>query len=322
MDILEEAKKVLEIEMNSIGDSIKKLDTNFVNAVELMFECKGRTIVMGMGKSGLVGRKIASTLVSTGTPSLFLDPAEGMHGDLGAIMRSDIVLMISNSGETEEILKIVPNLKKMGMKIILLTGRPASTLANFSDIVIDVEVEREACPFNLAPTASTTTALAVGDALAVVLLKKRDFRLEDFAFLHPGGHLGKKLLLKVDEVMHSGEDNPIISEEKSMKDAVIEITSKQLGATSIVNDKGIIVGIITDGDLRRAIEKYDNLLEKKVKEIMIKNPIVIESGKLAAEAVHIMEDRPSQIMVLPVVDKERQPIGMLRIHDLVKEGVA
>ena len=322
MDILEEAKKVLEIEMNSIGDSIKKLDTNFVNAVELMFECKGRIIVMGMGKSGLVGRKIASTLASTGTPSLFLDPAEGLHGDLGAIMRSDIALMISNSGETEEILKIVPNLKKIGTKIILLTGRPTSTLATFSDIVIDVEVEREACPFNLAPTASSTTALAVGDALAVVLLKKRDFRLEDFAFLHPGGHLGKKLLLKVDEVMHSGDDNPVISEEKSMKDAVIEITSKQLGAVSVINDKGILVGIITDGDLRRAIEKYDNLLEKKVKEIMIKNPIVIESGKLAAEAVHIMEDRPSQIMVLPVVDKERRPIGMLRIHDLVKEGVA
>ncbi|MGB7533076.1 MAG: KpsF/GutQ family sugar-phosphate isomerase [Halobacteriota archaeon] len=322
MDILEEAKKVLEIEMNSIGDSIKKLDTNFVNAVELMFECKGRIIVMGMGKSGLVGRKIASTLASTGTPSLFLDPAEGLHGDLGAIMRSDIVLTISNSGATEEILKIVPNLKKMGTKIILLTGRPISTLANFSDIVIDVGVEREACPFNLAPTASSTTTLAMGDALAVVLLKKRGFGLEDFAFLHPGGHLGKKLLLKVDDVMHSGEDNPVISEGKSMKDAVIEITSKQLGAVSVVNDKGTIVGIITDGDLRRAIEKYDNLLEKRVKEIMTKNPIVIESGKLAAEAVHIMEDRPSQIMVLPVVDKERRPIGMLRIHDLVKEGVA
>lgn len=322
MDILDEARKVLEIEMNSLGGVIKKLDINFVRAVELMFECKGRIIVMGMGKSGLVGRKIASTLASTGTPSLFLDPAEGMHGDLGAIMRSDFVLMISNSGETEEILKIVPNLKKIGTKIILLTGRPTSTLANFSDIVIDVEVEREACPFNLAPTASSTTTLAVGDALAVVLLKKRGFRPEDFAFLHPGGHLGKKLLLTVDDVMHSGDDNPVISEEKSMKDAVIEITSKRLGATSIVNDKGILVGIITDGDLRRAIEKYDNLLEKKVKEIMIKNPIVIESGKLAAEAAHIMEDRPSQILVLPVIDTERRPMGMLRIHDLVKEGVA
>ena len=322
MDILEEAKKVLEIEMNSIGSLIKKLDTNFVKAVELVFDCKGRIIVTGIGKSGLVGRKIASTLASTGTPSLFLDTIEGMHGDLGMIMKGDIVLIISNSGKAEEIIKIIPTLKKMGIKIILLTGRPTSTLANFSDIVIDVKVEREACPFNLAPTASSTTTLAVGDALAVVLLKKRGFRPEDFAFLHPGGYLGKKLLLKVDDVMHSGNDNPVILEEKSMRDAVIEITSKQLGAVSIINNKGILVGIITDGDLRRAIEKYDRLLEKKAKEIMTKNPIVIESGKLAAEAVHIMEDRPSQIMVLPVVDKDRRPIGMLRIHDLVKKGMA
>ena len=322
MDILEEAKKVLEIEMNSIGGLIKKLDINFVKAVELIFNCKDRIIVTGIGKSGLVGRKIASTLASTGTPSLFLDPIEGMHGDLGMIMKGDIVLIISNSGKAEEIIKIIPTLKKMGIKIILLTGRSTSTLANFSDIVIDVKVEREACPFNLSPTASSTTTLAVGDALAVVLLKKRGFRPEDFAFLHPGGYLGKKLLLKVDDVMHSGNDNPIIFEEKSMRDAIIEITSKQLGAVSIINNKGILVGIITDGDLRRAIEKYDKLLEKKAKEIMTKNPIVIESGKLAAEAVHIMEDRPSQIMVLPVVDKDHRPIGMLRIHDLVKKGMA
>jgi len=308
MDILEEAKKVLEIEMNSIGSLIKKLDINFVKAVEIIFNCKGRIIVTGIGKSGLVGRKIASTLASTGTPSLFLDPIEGMHGDLGMIMKGDIVLIISNSGKTEEIIRIIPNLKKMGIRIILLTGRPTSTLANFSDIVIDVKVEREACPFNLAPTASSTTTLAIGDALAVVLLKKRGFRPEDFAFLHPGGYLGKKLLLKVDDVMHLGNDNPVIFEEKSMRDAIIEITSKQLGATSVINNKGIIIGIITDGDLRRAIEKYDKILEKKVKEIMTKNPIVIESGKLAAEAVHIMEDRTSQIMVLPVVDKERRPI--------------
>ena len=322
MDILEEAKKVLEIEMNSIGGLIKKLDTNFVKAVELIFDCKGRIIVTGIGKSGLVGRKIASTLASTGTPSLFLDPIEGMHGDLGMIMKGDIGLIISNSGKAEEIIKIIPTLKKMGIKIILLTGRPTSTLANFSDIVIDVKVEREACPFNLAPTASSTTTLAVGDALAVVLLKKRGFRPENFAFLHPGGYLGKKLLLKVDDVMHPGNDNPVIFEEKNMRDAIIEITSKQLGAVSIINNKGILVGIITDGDLRRAIEKYDKLLEKKAKEIMTKNPIVIESGKLAAEAVYIMEDRPSQIMVLPVVDKDRRPIGMLRIHDLVKKGMA
>lgn len=321
MDVLDKARRVLEIEMNSIGDLIKKLDINFVKVVELMFECKGRIIVTGIGKSGLIGRKIASTLASTGTPALFLDAVEGIHGDLGMVMRNDVVFMISNSGETEEILKIVPNLKKMGTKMILLTGRPTSALANFSDIVINVGVKTEACPFNLAPTTSSITTLAVGDALAVVLLEKRDFKPEDFAFLHPGGHLGKKLLLKVDDVMHSGEENPVIFEENSMKDAIIEITSKRLGATSVVNDKGTLAGIITDGDLRRAIEKYDNLLEKRVEEIMTKKPIAIESEKLAAEAVHIMEDRPSQIMVLPVIDKEKRPIGMLRIHDLVKEGV-
>ena len=322
MDTLYEAKKVLEIEMNSIGDSIKKLDVNFVKAVELMFDCKGKVIVTGMGKSGLVGRKIAATLASTGTSSIFLHPAEGMHGDLGAIMRNDVVLLISNSGETEEVLKIIPNIKKIGATIISLTGKQNSTLANFSDAVMDVGVKKEACPLNLAPTASTTTTLAMGDALALVLLKKRGFRAEDFAFFHPGGNLGKKLLITVNDVMHSGDANPIISEEKSMKDAIIEITSKRLGVTSVVNDKGTLVGIITDGNLRRAIEKYDGLFEKKVNEIMTKNPIVIETGKLAAEAVHIMEDRPSQINVLPVVDKEMRPIGMLRIHDLVKEGVA
>lgn len=322
MNILDEIRKVLETEMKSIGDLIKKLNNNYVLAVELMFECKGRVVVSGIGKSGLIGRKIASTLASTGTPAFFLDPAEGVHGDLGMIMRGDIALLISNSGETEEILKISPNLKKIGMKLILLTGKPNSSLAKLSDIVLDVGVEKEACPLNLAPTASTTTTLATGDALAVALLEKRGFKPEDFAFLHPGGTLGKKLLLKVDDVMHSGEENPIIPEEKSMKEAIVEITSKRLGATSIVNDKGIIVGIITDGDLRRAIEEYGNLLEKNVKEIMTKNPVVIETGKLAAEAVHIMEDRPSQIMVLPVVDTKRRPIGMLRIHDLVKGRAA
>ena len=322
MNILEEIRKVLETEMKSIGDLIKKLNNNYVLAVELMFECKGRVVVSGIGKSGLIGRKIASTLASTGTPAFFLDPAEGVHGDLGMIMNGDIALLISNSGETEEILKISPNLKKIGMKIILLTGKPNSSLAKLSDIVLDVGVDKEACPLNLAPTASTTTTLATGDALAVALLEKRGFKPEDFAFLHPGGTLGKKLLLKVDDVMHSGEENPIISEEKSMKEAILEITSKRLGATNIVNDKGIIVGIITDGDLRRAIEKYGNLLEKNVREIMTKNPVVIETGKLAAEAVHIMEDRPSQIMVLPVVDTKRRPIGMLRIHDLVKGRAA
>ncbi len=321
MDILSEAEQVLKIEMESIGDLIKKLDENFVKAIELMLRCNGRIIVMGVGKSGLIGRKISSTLASTGTPSFFVHPGEGMHGDLGIITLNDVVILISNSGETDEILKVVPTLKKMGVKIIALTGNLTSTLTNHAEVVLDVGVKKEACPLEIVPTASTTTTLAMGDALASVLLKKKGFNEKDFAFLHPGGSLGKKLLLKVDDVMHSGDANAVISEEVSMKEAIVEMTSKGLGATSVVDKGGKIVGIITDGDLRRAIEKHNNLLEKQVREIMIENPIKIESGKLAAEAIHIMEERPSQIMVLPVINSKGEPIGIVRIHDLVKAGV-
>lgn len=321
MDVLSEASKVLKIEMDSIADLIKKLDENFVDAIEIISRCKGRLIVIGIGKSGMIGRKIAATFASTGTPASFLHPAEGMHGDLGFIMRGDLVLLISNSGETEEILKIVPVIKKMGIKMILLTGRTDSTLAGFTDIVLDVGVKKEACPLNLSPTASTTTTLAMGDALASVLIKKKGLKKEDFSFFHPGGSLGKKLLTKIDDVMYSGESNPIIYESNSMKDVILEITQKQLGAVSVVDNKGRLIGIITDGDLRRAINKFGNLLDMKAKEVMTRNPIVIESGKLAAEAVHIMEDRPSQIMVLPIISKNKEPIGMVRIHDLVKAGV-
>jgi arabinose-5-phosphate isomerase len=322
MNILDAAKEVLEIERDSINDLIEKLDKNFVEAIEVMYNCSGRIIISGMGKSGLIGRKIAATLASTGTPSLFLHPGEGLHGDLGVITQNDVVVLVSNSGETEEILKIIPVIKKFGVKIITLTGNSTSTLARISDIVLDVSIKREACPLNLTPTASTTAMLAMGDSLAIVLLKRKGFKAEDFAFFHPGGRLGKRLLLTVDDVMHSGDNNSLVFEDMSMKDVIIEITSKGLGAASVIDKKKAIVGIITDGDLRRAIGKYDNLLDKKAKDIMTKNPVVIESGRLAAEAVHLMEDRPSQIMVLPVVNKKGQPIGIVRIHDLVKAGVA
>lgn len=321
MDIISEAKKVLEVEKNSIEDLMNKLDENFVNAIELMLNCDGRVIIMGVGKSGLIGRKISATFASTGTPSFYVHPGEGMHGDLGMVTSKDIVILISNSGETDEVLKVIPTLKKMGVKIISLTGKMDSSLAGYSDIAVDSGVEKEACALNVVPTASTTTVLALGDALASVLLKLRGFDESDFAFLHPGGSLGRKLLLRVEDVMHSGDANAVISNSVSMKEAIMEISTKGLGAVSIVDDTGCLRGIVTDGDLRRAIEIHDNLMEKSVEEVMTKDPVRIHSEKLAAEAFHLMENRPNQISVLPVVDDDGKPVGMVRIHDLVKAGV-
>ena len=321
MDILEEAKKVLQIEKDSIQEVSDKLDESFIEAINVIMECNGRIIIMGVGKSGQVGRKISSTLASTGTPSYFVHPGEGIHGDLGIIAANDVVVLISNSGETEEIIKIIPAIKKMGLTIISMTGKKESTMARYSDVVLDVGVSKEASPLEFVPTSSTTATLAYGDALASVLIQLRGFKSEDFAFLHPGGSIGKRLILKVDDVMHSGKANAIVNETDSMKQAVVEISTKGLGATSVIDNNGRLVGIITDGDLRRALERFDNLLEKDISEVMTRDPIKIESNKLAAEAVHIMENRPSQIMVLPVIDMEGKPIGMVRIHDLVKAGV-
>lgn len=320
-NVLEQAKDIIETEVQSIKDMSGRLDESFVNAIEMMFKCKGRIIVTGMGKSGLIGRKIAATLASTGAPSFFLHPAEGIHGDLGTIMSNDLVLMISNSGKTEEVLKIIPTIKKMGLKLILLTGKVNSPLSDLSDVVLDISVKKEACPIDIVPTSSTTVTLVMGDALCGVLLLKKGFKKENFAFFHPGGALGKRLLLLVDDIMHSGSANAVVSEDRPMKEAILEITAKGLGATSCVNHKGELTGLITDGDLRRAIEKYDRLFEKRAGDIMTKNPVVIKAGKLAAEAVNLMENRPSQLMVLPVVDEQNRPVGIVRVHDLVKAGV-
>lgn len=322
MDILEEARKVLDIEMSSIAEVSKKLRSSFPEAIDLLYGCRGKVVVSGLGKSGLVGRKIASTLASTGTPAIFLHPSEGLHGDLGMLVRGDVAILISNSGETEELIKIIPSVKRIGIKIIALCGKPNSSLARNSDVFIDVGVEHEACPDNLVPTASTTTLLAVGDALAVVLLLKRGFKKEDFACLHPGGSIGKKLLLTVDEVMHSAVANAVVSSATRVKEAIIEMTSKGLGAVSVVDDSGILLGIITDGDLRRAIERnHTDLLMMPVTSVMTSNPVTIQSGTLAVKAIRLMEDRPSQISILPVINEGRQPIGLLRLHDLVQAGV-
>jgi arabinose-5-phosphate isomerase len=319
----EQAKRVLRIEADAISALIDRIDERFDQAVELILDCKGRVVVTGMGKSGLIGKKIAATLASTGTPALFLHPAEGIHGDLGMVTRGDTVIALSNSGETEEISRMLPSLKRLGIKIIALTGNTDSTLAKNSDVVIDVGVKEEACPLGLAPTASTTATLAMGDALAVALLDKRGFREEDFACFHPGGSLGKRLLLRVGDLMHTGDAIPAVSEATLIKDAIYEISSKKMGVTSVLDGARKLVGVISDGDLRRWIERTEktgeNLLAKKAKDIMTKNPKVTNREALAAEAVAIMER--NSITCLIVTDRDAKPEGVIHLHDLLKAGV-
>lgn len=319
----ERAKKVLRIEADAIAALIDRIDNQFEQAVNMILTCEGRVVVTGMGKSGLIGKKIAATLASTGTPALFLHPAEGIHGDLGMVTRGDTVIALSNSGETEEISRMLPSLKRLGIKIIALTGNPESTLARNSDVVINVGVKEEACPLGLAPTASTTAALAMGDALAVALLDLRGFKEEDFACFHPGGALGKKLLLRVRDLMHTGEAIPSVTEGTLIKDAIYEISSKKMGVTAVVSAGGKLVGIISDGDLRRWMERTEksgeNLLAKQAKDIMTRNPKVANKDSLAAEAVSIMEK--NSITCLIVAAGDSVPEGVIHLHDLLKAGV-
>ncbi len=317
------AKKVLRIEADAVAALIDRIDAAFEQAVAMVFDSKGRVVVTGMGKSGQIGKKIAATLASTGTPALFLHPAEGVHGDLGMVMRGDVVIALSNSGETEEIARMLPSLKRLGIRIIALTGSKDSTLAKNSDVVLDVGVKEEACPLGLAPTASTTAALAMGDALAVALLDRRGFRPEDFACFHPGGALGKRLLTRVRDLMHTGKDIPTVQEETLIKDAIYEISSKKMGVTAVLNAVGALVGVISDGDLRRWMEKTEKtgerLLRKKASDIMTKNPKTANKDSLAAEAVAIMEK--NSITCLIVADAQKKPEGVIHLHDLLKAGV-
>ncbi|OGL45752.1 MAG: D-arabinose 5-phosphate isomerase, partial [Candidatus Schekmanbacteria bacterium RBG_16_38_11] len=292
---------------------------SFIKAVDILFYCRGRVVVTGIGKSGWIGNKIAATFASTGTPAFFLHPAEGGHGDIGMVMKNDVMLAISNSGETREINDLLPPIKRLGIKLISMTGNLKSLLAKESDVTLDVRVDKEACPLGLAPTASTTAALAMGDALAISLLKKRGFKKEDYAFFHPGGQLGKKLLLKVDHLMHRGEELPLIHSNDSMKEALLEITSKKLGVTTVVNGKGKLCGIITDGDLRRALEKHQDLLLKKAGEIMTTNPKIIKASSLAVEALQVMEKY--SITSLVILDKKNMPEGVIHLHDILKTGI-
>ncbi|MBI4715824.1 MAG: KpsF/GutQ family sugar-phosphate isomerase [Nitrospirae bacterium] len=317
--MLETGKRVLEIEARAIEDLIRRMDRNFTDAVDLLFRCEGRVVVTGMGKSGLIGKKISATLASTGTPSFFLHPAEGIHGDLGMVMRKDVILALSNSGETEEILALLPTFKRMDLKILSLTGRPSSTLARSSNVTLDVGVKEEACPMNLVPTASTTATLAMGDALAVALLDHRGFKAEDFAFFHPGGTLGRRLLLRVEDVMHRGDEVPKVSVETLMKDAIVEITSKKMGVTTVADGEGRLAGILTDGDLRRLLETERDIFTLKAGAAMTPRPKVIYREALAAEAIQRMEAHA--ITSLVVVDRDERIEGIVHLHDLLKKGI-
>jgi arabinose-5-phosphate isomerase len=317
-----DAQKVLQMEAEAILDLIPRIDDHFDAAVEMILACQGRVVMTGMGKSGIIAHKISATLASTGTPSFYLHPAEGIHGDLGMVTADDVVIAMSNSGETGEVLNILPSLRRIGAKLIAMVGNAESTLAKNSDVVLDVGVKREACPLGLAPTASTTAALAFGDALAMALMGKHHFTSKQFAVFHPGGSLGRKLLLTVGDIMHSGSENPVVKGTATVTEALFIITDKGLGAVSVVDDNNIMIGLLTDGDIRRGLSKGVDFLKRPVTELMTKSPKFITKEKLAAQALHIMESHtPKPITVLPVLDEERHVIGLLHMTDLVRQGV-
>ncbi len=317
---IQQGKRVLNIEARAIAALVDRLDERFAKAVDLLLQCGGKVVVSGMGKSGLIGQKIAATLASTGTPAFFVHPADGIHGDLGMLAKEDALLAISNSGETEEVLKLLPFMKRLGVPIIALTGRTQSTLAKYSDVVLDVSVSEEACPLGLAPTSSTTAALAMGDAVAIALLQKRGFKEEDFAQFHPGGALGRRLLFKVRDLMHQGEALPRVAATASASDAIKEMTSKKLGMTTLVDAKGRLAGVVTDGDLRRFLQKGRTLAGAKAKDLGSKSPRTIRADALAAKALQIMEQH--SITSLVVVDEQTRLAGVVHLHDLLKNGVA
>lgn len=306
-------RRVLQTEAAAIIGLLERLDDHFEAAVDALFGCRGRVIVTGMGKSGLVCRKIAATLSSTGTPAFFLHPAEAMHGDLGVIQGDDVVVALSYSGETEELVRLLATIRRIGARLIALTGCPGSTLGLAADVTLDCHVSAEACPMNLAPTASTTAALALGDALAMTLAARKGFREEDFASLHPGGKLGKRLM-RVESLMHAGRHTPIVAPATMMRDVIYEMSSKGLGMTCVVNDEGRLIGVITDGDLRRQMTQSPDILSRTAAEVMTRHPVTIDGTLLAVQALKVMEDR--KITSLPVVDANRLVRGVLHLHDL------
>lgn len=319
-DILRVAAKVLKTEADAVLALIEKLDRNFEKAIELIYRSAGRVVVTGMGKSGLVGKKIAATLASTGTPAFSLHPAEASHGDLGMVTSDDVIIAISNSGETEELVGLIPFLKRFNVNLISMTGSADSTIARAADVNLDVSVKEEACTLGIVPTASTTAAMAMGDAVAVALLIKRGFKEEDFAFFHPGGSLGKKLFIQVKDLMHAGDHLPVVYPDAPMTEAVVEMSSKRLGITVVTDFDNRVLGIITDGDLRRGIEKWGkNLFDMKAGEVMTEKPKTISENELAAKALALMEKH--SITSLVVSDDKGKAKGIIHLHDILKKGI-
>lgn len=318
-NILKRAQQTLRIESQAILDQLKNLNRNFISAVEMISESSGRVVVMGVGKSGLIGRKIAATMSSLGAPSVFLHPAECLHGDIGMLMPNDIVLLLSYTGETDEIKKVLPVIHNMGIKIIVMTGRTGAPAWKQANIIINSKIKKEACPYNLAPTASTSAMLALGDALALCASQKKGFRKETLARFHPGGGIGKKLTVLVKDIMHSGKNNPVIREDKSVEDALFVMTRTRLGATNVVDLKGKLVGFFTDGDLRRHMQSDKLLMQRKIKQVMTKSPLTITPETLAVDAAKIL--RKHNFDNIPVVDRSGHSIGILDERDLLSEGI-
>lgn len=318
-EIIKNGKEVIRIEAQAVADLQESINGDFVKAVETIYSSKGRVVLTGMGKSGLIARKIVATLNSTGTAAIYLHPTDALHGDLGMVRSEDVVILISKSGETEEISNLLPMLKRMNVKLIAMCGNRNSRLARECDVFLSINVKEEACPYDLAPTASTTATLALGDALSVALLQKRNFTEEDFAFFHPGGSLGKRLSLKIKEIMITGEKIPVVKENSSIKDVIFEITSKRLGTTCVVNDENKLVGIITDGDLRRLLERTLDIKELTAREVMTTKPKVMKSDYLASFALQQMENH--KITSLVIIDDENHPEGIVHLHDLINLGL-
>ncbi|GLI52693.1 MULTISPECIES: KpsF/GutQ family sugar-phosphate isomerase [Thermodesulfovibrio] len=319
-NLIEIAQKVLAVEAESLQTLTERINEDFLKAVEIIHNSKGRVVVTGIGKSGLIGRKIAATLASTGTPSFFMHPAEASHGDLGMVTEEDVVIAISNSGETEELIRLIPFLKYFNVKIVAITGNTQSTLAKQADAVLDVSVKEEACPFGFIPTASTTATLAMGDALAVALIMRNGFKKEDFAFFHPGGSLGRRMLTKVKDLMHTGDELPVCFPQTVMLDAVLEISSKRLGVVVVVDENKRILGIITDGDVRRGVQRYGkDLFDLKARQIMTVNPKTINEDELAAVALSVMQKYSITSLVVPNSDGTLE--GLIHIHDILKKGI-
>lgn len=318
-DLIDSAQRTIRLEIEAVQELLPRINADFIKACELILSCKGRVVVVGMGKSGHIGNKIAATLASTGTTSFFVHPAEASHGDMGMITKDDIVLALSNSGSTAEIVTLLPLIKRLGIRLISMTGNPESPLAKAAEVNLDARVSQEACPLNLAPTSSTTASLVLGDALAIALLEARGFTAEDFAFSHPGGALGRRLLLKVENVMHSGESLPQVTRGTSLRDALLEMTQKGLGMTTVLEADGHLAGIFTDGDLRRALDKGIDVRDARIDDVMTLHGKTIRAEMLAAEALKIMED--NKISALVVVDGDDRPIGAFNLGDLLRAGV-